>query len=680
MDVIKVWDSLSRWIEKNLNRDNGILMKGIGYLTIAQWEINIGKGYPFTIRKPVFVVDEKLTKDYCLKRKRPYNSGKIHQHKLNLLSVSKDYGLDVNMVTHCYKEVITAFRKLLYEEKNCELPFPRIGKLQVKNKKITMKFYLEFLEKQNENLINSTEAKKKKYYETCYHPRRDQKRYKLNNSERPYTGNSIISRPASSLSQYKPGSGYERVLPILNANSIRPSSRQSVESFGRISRPSSRLSIYSRESNRSLSRLTTYEGEQKKPLSRSSIRSNQTNMKHRPSSQNSNNSYRLLRQETCRPSIDLDKQSINKKPSIDVSSEKSTLPNCSNDMDKKDLPNQKYLENIDDNYLNFTERVAETDMCYLCCIRKQRLDNINPITTEFEKRHNFMQGEQPFGKTTNYEIENKRTQIKETAKYNYLTAKKLAEAIKIENEKCTDTNGAYVLYKRPESVNTSTSNKNLLKQSLLDQIEQKKKFREAKLKKSLEKEKQLQKELLKSLHEERKRNIEAKIASKAHFQKILNDHLKEKQCLTVNNVKIHNKTPLSDSIIGTNKIRPWSTSKLKKIRNLEIANYQLTQRDERYQKEHDLKQNDVNNEICWLNQLKYEDEKLQAEMLRKKLNKKNMFFEDLNKWLKENKAKRDKNKIPGAYPMTFPLIRTLKRCRQCKKKLGYLAEKISDLS
>jgi len=52
-------------------------MKGIGYFTLAKWEINVGKGYPHTVRKPVFVVDEKLAKDYNLKRKRAYNTGKV---------------------------------------------------------------------------------------------------------------------------------------------------------------------------------------------------------------------------------------------------------------------------------------------------------------------------------------------------------------------------------------------------------------------------------------------------------------------------------------------------------------------------------------------------------------------------------------------------------------------------
>lgn len=52
---------------------------------------------------------------------------------------------------------------------------------------------------------------------------------------------SIINRPASSLSQYRPGTGYDGVLPEIDCTTDRPDSRLSVHS-----RPGSRLSAHSR--------------------------------------------------------------------------------------------------------------------------------------------------------------------------------------------------------------------------------------------------------------------------------------------------------------------------------------------------------------------------------------------------------------------------------------------------
>jgi len=45
---------------------------------VARWELNESKVHPAnTIRNPVFVIDEKLAKDFNLKRIRPYNSGTV---------------------------------------------------------------------------------------------------------------------------------------------------------------------------------------------------------------------------------------------------------------------------------------------------------------------------------------------------------------------------------------------------------------------------------------------------------------------------------------------------------------------------------------------------------------------------------------------------------------------------
>lgn len=44
--------------------------------------------------------------------------------------IARNCNLDVNMVIDYYKEVVSSFKKLLSEEKNCELPVPKIGKIK----------------------------------------------------------------------------------------------------------------------------------------------------------------------------------------------------------------------------------------------------------------------------------------------------------------------------------------------------------------------------------------------------------------------------------------------------------------------------------------------------------------------------------------------------------------------
>ena len=75
------------------------------------------------------------------------------------------------MVTHCFKEVVAVFRKLLFEEKNCELPFPKIDKLQMKNlKMVKIKYYQEFLDRQNQHLKNPIIEDKNKNLAINYNP------------------------------------------------------------------------------------------------------------------------------------------------------------------------------------------------------------------------------------------------------------------------------------------------------------------------------------------------------------------------------------------------------------------------------------------------------------------------------------------------------------------------------
>lgn len=95
------------------------------------------------------------------------------------MSVAQDYKLNENTVTDCFKDVVVAFRKLLYKERDCELPFSKIGKLQIKNKTVTMKFYQEFLDEQNKNWKNRMDNEKKTHQGASYDPDWDADHYEF---------------------------------------------------------------------------------------------------------------------------------------------------------------------------------------------------------------------------------------------------------------------------------------------------------------------------------------------------------------------------------------------------------------------------------------------------------------------------------------------------------------------
>jgi len=49
------------------------------------------------------------------------------------------------MVSKCFKKIEESLRRLLNKELDCELPFPKIGKLQIRNKIVNMIFYRDYL-------------------------------------------------------------------------------------------------------------------------------------------------------------------------------------------------------------------------------------------------------------------------------------------------------------------------------------------------------------------------------------------------------------------------------------------------------------------------------------------------------------------------------------------------------
>ncbi|XP_060856924.1 uncharacterized protein LOC132934603 [Metopolophium dirhodum] len=788
-DVLKVWDCISKWIENNISRDKGMLIKGIGYFTVARWELNESKVHPNTIRKPVFVIDEKLAKDFNLKRTRPYNSATIPERYLNVITIAQNYQLNIDMVTHCFKEVVAAFRKLLFEEKNCELPFPKIGKLQIKNKMVKMKYYQEFLDRQNQHLKNRIMEDKNKNQAINYNPDWDADQYE--SRKRPCSAMSTISRPASSLSQYRPATGYEGVLPNNDCTTNRPSSRLSVHSTNSnddasmMCRPGSRQSVCSYSShkqarphsrptpsssqqrsetgcegvlsntdgtaNRTNSRLSVHLNDDDddniicRPESRQSVGSNTS---HRQTRHRSRSSLQSHKQTTSRPCSRTSVQSIEferpvsrsramscdeihqtrprsrtskqNRPSSrtsvrpvrsncsmlskhekNSSSESSTklvaectdyappelVTRCVVDPTVRPCSNLSTSKLKEDNHsgdekntLIFGPNRDET-LCQSCNLREYRLrqiDNIYYISdlSPADNRDNFMKGDNSInGISSNENLNKRKDRLMQISNYNYNTAKELCNAIENEKKKNRKekNNDSCILKKRPSSITNFEKRVNF-KHSLLDQIENNKIKKEKAKIESLKSEKLMENELLKSLYDERIRNIEAKKRSKEDYLIILDEHLKNKTKITEEQ-KIKDKTMTQTFIFGPDQAK---LQKLNNCKHRQIANYQLKQKNERNLELQEQKEKNIDFERSLLNRLKEKDETLQRYLLQKKLSQKKFLSEDLNKLLAMSKIERRKNEVPGSYPMSFPLKKTAKRCRICKKNgLGFPVEKIS---
>ena len=65
---------------------------------------------------------------------------------LNFAAISQDIGFDRSTVEQCIKEVLLALSRALDENKTVQFTFPAIGKLVIRNSKMKMKFYKDFLQ------------------------------------------------------------------------------------------------------------------------------------------------------------------------------------------------------------------------------------------------------------------------------------------------------------------------------------------------------------------------------------------------------------------------------------------------------------------------------------------------------------------------------------------------------
>ena len=72
-------------------------------------------------------------------------SGQIPVVQLNFAALSFESPFDRDTVESCVKEVLGAVARLVSTKRNVEFVFQSIGRLQIRDSKVKMKFYKEFL-------------------------------------------------------------------------------------------------------------------------------------------------------------------------------------------------------------------------------------------------------------------------------------------------------------------------------------------------------------------------------------------------------------------------------------------------------------------------------------------------------------------------------------------------------
>ena len=66
-------------------------------------------------------------------------------HPLNYTAIAQETAFSRDDVELCVKHVLQVFNRSVQSKKNVEFTFTNIGKLQIRNSKVKMKFFKEFV-------------------------------------------------------------------------------------------------------------------------------------------------------------------------------------------------------------------------------------------------------------------------------------------------------------------------------------------------------------------------------------------------------------------------------------------------------------------------------------------------------------------------------------------------------
>ncbi|RUS77013.1 hypothetical protein EGW08_015238 [Elysia chlorotica] len=144
-DVSSVWENVSGYIEKQMTQQKGVQVPGLGVFSISQKKLEVGNNKFVLTQRPVFNVSEKFAQTHGLQFQKYHVPGSIPVLPLNFASVSFESPFDRDTVERCVKEIISSVSRALAAHRNIELCFSGIGRLTIRESRVKMKFYKEFI-------------------------------------------------------------------------------------------------------------------------------------------------------------------------------------------------------------------------------------------------------------------------------------------------------------------------------------------------------------------------------------------------------------------------------------------------------------------------------------------------------------------------------------------------------
>ena len=154
-DVIQIWDEVSSFIEKFMTQSKGVTIPNFGTFSFSQKKIDIGNNKFILVHRPVFSIAEKFLQTHSLKQTKYPIAGSIPVHPLNYVAISNETAFSRDDIESCVRHVLQVLNRSVASKKNVEFTFTGIGRLQIRNFKVKMKFFKTFVNACDPKVISS---------------------------------------------------------------------------------------------------------------------------------------------------------------------------------------------------------------------------------------------------------------------------------------------------------------------------------------------------------------------------------------------------------------------------------------------------------------------------------------------------------------------------------------------
>ncbi|XP_071990159.1 coiled-coil domain-containing protein 81 [Engystomops pustulosus] len=144
-DVCAIWASVSEFVEHQMSLQKGVQIPGLGTFTLSRQKLDVGNNKFIIIQRPVFLLSEKLAQVHGLKFNKIFTTGDIPIVPLNFIALSFTCSYNRDTIESCVRETLSAFSRSVSTKQNVEFTFKGIGSLLIRDLKVKMKFYKEFV-------------------------------------------------------------------------------------------------------------------------------------------------------------------------------------------------------------------------------------------------------------------------------------------------------------------------------------------------------------------------------------------------------------------------------------------------------------------------------------------------------------------------------------------------------